>query len=198
MCLVACVASDPDCMTTCGDGRCVGNAGELCGNCAADCATTDPVCGNAACEPGEAPDCIADCGPTPWTWASDEAALLDLINDARTSGVACPDGTAAARPALTMNPSMLPAAREWAWEIAHHDVFLTGGAACNGRSYAERRAMGGFNGYVSNRNGGSVQAVFDSWMANESVCDVLMSTSPTEVAIAVAVDVQRGYLVLLK
>lgn len=198
MCLVSCVASDPDCATTCGDGRCVGNAGELCGNCATDCATTDPVCGNAACEPGEAPDCFADCGPTPWTWTAEETALLGFLNNARASGFECPGGTMEPVPPLTLDTSMLPTGREWAWEIAHHEFFTNGGAACNGRSYSQRRLQGGFNGYVSNRNASTVQAVYDSWMANSEVCDLLMSTLPTKAAVAVAVDAQRSYILLLK
>ena len=34
VCRVSCLAVDPDCTTTCGDGLCVGNAGESCKTCA--------------------------------------------------------------------------------------------------------------------------------------------------------------------
>src|SRR5262245_12405958 len=45
VCLVACVGLDSDCDTTCGDGTCVGNAGEMCNSCQSDCMTTNLVCG---------------------------------------------------------------------------------------------------------------------------------------------------------
>jgi uncharacterized protein YkwD len=196
VCLESCIATDPDCVPACGDGYCVANAGELCGNCPADCATTTPVCGNAACEPGEAPDCYADCGPTPWTWQSDENALLALVNDARTSGVACPEQKGVVRPALALSDNLRFAAREWAWEIAHHDHFSAN--ACNGRTYNERRTAGGFNSYTITQNGASVQSVFDSWMTNKPVCEMLMSPSHTIAAIGIAIDTKTGYVVVLK
>src|SRR5512146_1435669 len=52
-CAPGCGAADPDCPTACGDGICVGNAGELCTTCAAGCRTTANVCGNGTCGPGE-------------------------------------------------------------------------------------------------------------------------------------------------
>jgi hypothetical protein len=128
-CLVSCVDTDPDCMTTCGDGVCVGNAGELCGNCEADCKTMVAVCGNGACEAGEAPDCFADCGPTPWTWLAEEQEMLDRINAGRTNGTACPGGSMTTAPALTRDAALVTTVHEWVWELSHHDFFISGGGA---------------------------------------------------------------------
>lgn len=198
VCLVACVATDPDCQTTCGDSVCVGNAGELCGNCAADCATLTPTCGNGACETGEAPDCFADCGPVPWTWTADEASLLAMINNARTTGAACPSATGVVRPAVTADAGLQVAAREWVWELSHHDYFMTGGVACNGRTLADRKAIADFDSYVVNRGSTSVTTVFQSWMASTSACPILMEPSVTKISVSVAMDVKRSYLVVTK
>lgn len=86
ICVFGCAGIDDDCTTTCGDGTCVdgtcvGNAGELCANCAMACMTTNAVCGNGACDPGEpGAGCYADCGPSPWPWTQEEADLLGMLN----------------------------------------------------------------------------------------------------------------------
>ena len=196
-CLVSCVGSDPDCMTTCGDNRCVGNAGELCGNCMADCATTSVVCGNAQCQPGESPSCFADCGPMPWTWAAEEQQLLTLVQNARTNGTTCPGGSMVTRPAFTVSAAMLPAAREWVWEMSHHNYF--GGAnneACNGRTSAQRQQQGGFGGYVRSAGYATVQDAFNSWITSSTLCPIVMGTS-TNAAIAVSFDTRKAYLLVI-
>ncbi len=197
-CLVSCVATDPDCMTTCGDNRCVGNAGELCSSCAADCNTTAAVCGNGQCQAGESPDCFADCGPTPWTWAAEEAQLLALVQNARTSGFACPSMTSVTRPAFTVSAALLPPAREWVWEMSHHNYFgTTAQASCNGRSAAQREADGGFTGYVRSAGYDTVQAAFNAWMASASQCPIVMSTA-SMAAIAVSFDTRKSFILVLK
>ena len=198
-CLVACVDSDPDCVTTCGDGRCVGNAGELCGTCASDCGTREAVCGNGACDPGEAPACYADCGPAPWTWVSEEQQVIDRINAKRLAGVTCPGSNNEVRaPALVFEPSLAPTTHEWVWEIAHQNVLLTGGGACNGRTNADRQAPADFDAHVQSRGYASVTAAIEGWFANASICTSLLSTTRTKIAVGVAVDVARGYVVVLE
>ena len=198
-CLVACVATDPDCITTCGDGTCVGNAGELCSTCAADCNSTAVVCGNGQCQAGESPDCYADCGPVPWTWAAEEQQLIALVQNARTGGFTCPGGSAVTRPAYQIAAGLLPPAREWVWEMSHHDFFGAGAnnASCNGRSSAQRQTDGGFNGYVRSRGYADVQAVFNAWMSSTTQCPIVMSAAPMA-AIAVSYDTTRSYLLVLK
>jgi hypothetical protein len=198
-CLVACVDIDPDCTTTCGDGRCVGNAGELCGNCAADCATKAVVCGNGACEAGEAPDCYADCGPEAWQWLAMEQDAIDRINAKRTGGTTCPgENQPATAPALTTAAVLVPTVHEWAWEIAHQNVLTTGGGSCNGRTNAERQIPADFDTYVQSRGHASVEAAVTSWFANTTICPALMSTVRTKIAVGVAWDVAKGYVVVLE
>lgn len=197
-CLVACVATDPDCTTTCGDGRCVGNAGELCSACTADCATTSVVCGNGQCQAGESPDCFADCGPTPWTWAAEEQQLLALVQNARTGGYACPSTTSVTRPAFTVLSALVPPAREWVWEMSHHNYF--GGASqesCNGRTIAQRQQQGGFSGYVRSAGYATVQEAFNNWMSSPTLCPIVMGTA-TRAAIAVSFDTRKAYLLVLE
>jgi len=197
-CLVSCVDSDPDCMTTCGDGRCVGNAGELCGNCAADCATKTIVCGNGACEQGEAPDCYADCGPETWLWLAMEQDAIDRINAKRTGGTTCPGGNPAMAPALTKSAALVPTVHEWVWEIAHQNVLTTGGGSCNGRTNADRQIPADFDTYVQSRGHASVEAAVNSWFASSTICPSLMATTRTKIAVGVAFDVAKGYVVVLE
>ncbi len=198
ICLVACVATDPDCATTCGDNRCVGNAGELCGMCGADCATTSTVCGNAECEPGESPDCFADCGPVPWTWASEEQQLISLINNARTNGFTCPGAALVTRPAYTIDPAMKPGAREWIWEMSHHDYFGNNGDGCSGRTSAQRKLDGNFTGYTRSRGYATVQIAFDAWMASATSCPIVMSATAMQMNVAVSFATTRSYLMVVR
>jgi len=199
VCLVMCVATDPDCTTTCGDNRCVGNAGELCGTCTADCATTAVVCGNAQCQPGESPDCYADCGPVPWTWNTEEQQLMTLINNARTTGVACPGANNVTRPAFTLEPALIAGAREWAWEMSHSNYFGSTADGCNGRTYQQRKLDGGaFTGYVRSRGYATVQLAFDAWMASATQCPIVMSATATKMYASVAFDTAKSYLMVVK
>lgn len=197
-CLVSCVGTDPDCATTCGDGRCVGNAGELCGNCTADCMTKTAVCGNGACDMGEAPDCYADCGPSPWMWLAMEDDVVELINAKRTGGTACPNGNMTTAPALAKTSALVPTVHEWVWEIAHQNVLVSGGGACNGRTNAERQAPADFDSYVQSRGYTSVEAAIDGWFGISSICTSLMSVERTKIAAGVAWDVAKGYVVVLE
>jgi len=198
-CLVPCVGTDPDCTTTCGDGRCVGNSGELCGNCAADCATKAVVCGNGACDAGEAPDCYADCGPVSWMWLAMEQDVFDRINVKRTGGWTCPGtNNMTTAPALVQEPALLPTVREWVWEIAHQNVLITGGGSCNGRTNAERQLPVDFDTYVQSRNHASVEVAVNSWFSSSTICPSLMATTRTKIAVGVAWDVVKGYVVVLE
>ena len=198
-CLVSCVGMDPDCTTTCGDNKCVGNAGEMCKACAADCNTTTVVCGNGQCQAGESPDCFADCGPTPWTWTTQEQTLVTRINNARTNGFACPGSGTVTRPALTVDTTMQSASREWAWEIGHMDFYMQDASSCNGRTLADRKTAGGsFTSYVLGVGYGTADEAFNAWMASASLCSVVMSPNVTKLHAAVALDVAKAYIVVMK
>ena len=198
LCTVECVGVDPDCVTTCGDGRCVGNAKELCSVCAADCATLDPVCGNGACDPGErAAHCVADCGPDPWPWSGDEDQLVALINQTRTAGFQCASMVETA-PELAIDATMQPSAREWAWELAHQQFFDPSGGACNGRSLADREAAAGFAGYLSASGYTTVQDVLAAWLADPAQCAIVMSPVPTQIFVAIGRDVDAAYIIELR
>ena len=201
VCRESCLASDPDCATTCGDGRCVGNAGELCANCAADCATTSPVSGNGACDPGEDSDiCFADCGPTPWPWTSDEAALLAAVNSARTAGVMCP-GTGApttAPPALTELVTLQPNVRERAWEIAFQGFIAPDGHACNGRTLAQLLGGDGARAELGVQNAVTASAAVQAWATDGNLCPLLVSTSYTQFEAGVGHATSDGWVVQMK
>jgi hypothetical protein len=197
-CLLGCVGDDPDCTTSCGDSRCVGNAGELCTTCEADCQTLAAVCGNGHCQTNEAPDCYADCGPTPWTWTTAESDLLAMINAKRVGGHTCPNGTPVTAPALVASMALRPAARDWVWEIAHHEFVASGGGACNGRTFADRQVPVDFDYAVNGRGYASAAAAVEGWFSNESICPQLMSTARTQIATAVALDKLNVHLALLE
>lgn len=202
-CPLACVATDADCQTTCGDGRCVGNAGELCGNCTADCATTQLVCGNARCEAGEAADCYADCGPVPWQWNTQETNLFNSVNNARKNGVICPGDTAKRfAPVLTLltDPVTKNAAREWAWELAHHQ--FSGdpgqdGETCTNETFAQRRSEGKFTSAVVSFNATGAADAVNRWKGIASVCQIMMSKTVTRGLAGVAIDADPGWVLLM-
>jgi hypothetical protein len=198
VCPFGCVGTDPDCTTSCGDGLCIGNAGELCRTCAADCATLEPVCGNGACDPGEPETgCIADCGPAPWPWLADEEELVALIDQIRTGGFMCAT-MPVTQLALELDPALEPAAREWAWELAHHRYFDAAGGACNGRIAADREAAGGFTGYVTAAGYTTARDALTAWLADPIQCEILMSPVPTQAFVAIAHDVTTGFVVVLR
>jgi uncharacterized protein YkwD len=200
VCVFGCARIDDDCSTTCGDGTCIGNAGELCVSCSADCNTTTPVCGNGACDPGEAAaGCHADCGPAPWPWLQEEADLLEQINATRATGYACPAGAVPAAPALTAT-SFTPGAREWVWELAHQKFFMSGGVVCNGRTFAERATIGGYNAGM-NAGGPSTTTVaiaLSRWLGDSSQCSALLAATYTQIEVAVAHDADHAFVLLLK
>jgi hypothetical protein len=181
----------------CGDGTC---SGELCGSCPADCATRDPVCGNGACDPGEdSASCLADCGPTPWTWASDEQQLFDQVNALRTGGFRCPGAASVtSAPPLALQASFVPGGHEWAWEIAHQSFAVAGGGACNGRTFADRTAEWGFTAFVLDKDHATAADAFAAWKASATLCPILMNAQRTQGAAAIALDAAMGYLVVMK
>lgn len=198
-CLVSCVDMDPDCETTCGDDRCVGNAGELCGNCREDCAVRAVVCGNGHCQMGESPDCYADCGPTPWLWTAQEEELARLINTARTTGFACAAGPPVTRPAFEVVTDMLPGARDWVWEMSYQDVAPgPNSVGCNGRTSDEREQDGGFSGWLWARQWNTVEAAFDSWMSDPDTCPIVMTANSSRISIAVSLEGTRSYIMVLE
>ena len=92
----------------------------------------------------------------------------------------------------------MPGAREWVWEMSHHNFFGgTNNASCNGRTPAQRETDGGFNGYVRSAGYDNVQAAFNAWMASATQCPVVMSTA-TMAAIAVSFDTRKSYILVLK
>lgn len=200
-CLPACVGADTDCITTCGDSRCVGNAGELCSTCMADCMSMAAICGNGACDSGEdGTTCPADCGPAVWPWAQEEADLIAEVNARRTAGVTCPGDTMRTAPALSLDTTMQPGAREYAWEIGHHQYYAGDGISCNGRTFAMRQDAHGANGGTSYSSPTSLtaNAVVASWLSSASLCPVVMLTSRTQLAVGVVHDADHGYVVWFK
>ena len=192
---LTCAAMPP----VCGDGCCDGNNGELCSTCTTDCMTTNPVCGNGACDPGEdSTTCYADCGPSPWPWTADEMSVVTLLNQARTGGTACPGSGTSTAPALTANASLTAGARINTWEIAHESFFSSNGAVCNGRSFAQLQTEFGFVAQAAVIDATSSSAAVNTWMANSTLCPILMDPSFTLVGAAVAHDAHSAFMVRLK
>lgn len=200
VCRQSCLATDPDCTTTCGDGVCIGNAGELCPTCA-ECNTTAPICGNGACDAGEDDDiCFADCGPSPWSWTAQESDLLAKINAARAAGIDCGPSGPVTAPGLAQMANLMPASREWSWEFAHHQLDPNAPASCNGRSLQDRLANSGITGaygavaYVG--GGATPQDALDSWIATPTLCAIVADAQHTMVGVGVAHDATRGFVVV--
>jgi uncharacterized protein YkwD len=187
--------------TVCGDGCCIGNNGEMCSTCMADCATKSPVCGNGACDPGEtSANCYVDCGPTPWPWTGDENTLVILVNQARTGGTKCPGMAFATAPALTVDPSLTPGTRENVWEIAHQGFATGPGTTCNGRTLTDLFVEFNFNGQTAFWSGGAItpQNAVSGWLGNSGLCPILMSSGATAIGVAAAHDMLNAYMVRVR
>jgi hypothetical protein len=91
---------------------------------------------------------------------------------------------------------MQPGAREYAWEIAHHEFHMN--SACNGRTFAERQATYGGNAGLSHSLATTAAQAVASWSASSTLCPVLMLTTRTELAVGVALDAQPGWVMWLK
>jgi hypothetical protein len=198
-CLAQCVGTDPDCDTTCGDGKCVGNNGESCTECAADCATQVKVCGNGVCEAGEQTTCFIDCGPDPWTWVSEETSMLAAVNAARTNGTTCPgSGSPTTAPALVLDPTLTQPARDWAWQIGHDGFYMADASACNGESFTQRSNQGDYVTALSGYSFGSGAAAANFFITDTASCPTLMDSSRTAVGVGVALDGQRGFVLVMR
>lgn len=181
----------------CGDNICSGDSGELCSSCS-DCVTLSVVCGNGACEPGEA-DCYADCGPLPWpvAWEDEATSMLTALNNARVNGFQCPGtGAPVTAPALVYDTTYEPTAREWAWEAAHENWIPAD--ACNGRTALSRVTVAGAQ---------SIWKVFDSATGQDAItmllnysisCPNLMAAVNTKLAGAVSRDVIVSHAIVLR
>lgn len=170
----------------CGDGICGGTSNETCQSCASDCKTTQPVCGNYACDLGEdGASCPIDCGPSPWPWTSDEAELRSLINAKRTGGVTCPGGMGViTAPALADDANLDRAARDIAWEEAEHGT--VGLTRCDGQSVLFYLAQVGASNSQVNSNTNTNQQRVDAWAADMNGCPNLMDASKTIMGVSIA------------
>lgn len=191
VCRRSCVLEDPDCVPTPGDGVCVGNAGELCTR-DNDCRTREDVCGNGECSASEDSDlCYADCGPTPWPWAEQEAALLAAVNERRARGIACDGGAAVTLGPLTLDVGAQRVARERAWELSFAGQSAAGGS-CNGRSPWEIVVSAGVSsppaGLLQSRGnaGSQLSEVVEIWVAAPTLCPFLINPMITRITPAVA------------
>jgi uncharacterized protein YkwD len=186
----------------CGDGCCAGDQGEMCSSCAADCAVTTPACGNGQCDPGEdSTSCYVDCGPTPWAWTTDETALLTAVNQARTGGTKCPGRPLTTAPAVPVDPTLVPAARDNVWEIAHQNYFQPSGAVCNGRTFGQLQTEYGFTAqatYFSGNTTATVANAMSVWLNSSTLCPIVMDPTLTGAAAVAARDVNAAFLLRVK
>ena len=189
-------------VAVCGDGLCSGNLGESCPACAADCKTTQPVCGNGTCDAGESSaTCAPDCGPTPWTFGQMETDFLTEINAKRVAGTPCtPMGPMGAMESpLARDPADPAYARHLAWEIAHDNNMLATTKTCSG---ADMEAAfvnpAGYSYAVFGWNYFDGTSAADGLIADASTCSYLMDPARTTAMVGVASDVSRGYVIFLK
>lgn len=202
VCRQTCLTTDPDCTTTAGDNKCVGNAGELCPNALyPECDTTADVCGNGDCSATETSDtCYADCGPAPWTWSALEDEVITRINAARAAGITCPGGSLTTRGALTFFAQTQPGSHEAAWELAHHRQPVAEGA-CNGRTLPQRLTEYGAvlpAALLLYENAGATpQLAVEAWIATSGLCELLISADYTTISAGVAHDGTRGIAIVL-
>ena len=180
----------------CGDGVCEGTAGESCASCAVDCKSQAAVCGNAACDPGEdGASCYVDCGPLPWTWATDETDLVAAINSARTMGFTCNGAAVPPTNALTVDAGLQAAARDLAWEEAQFGT--VGSRRCDGESIVTFLAMAKANTQRLADGRTTTADRIDTWIGDPSACAQLAGAA-TVVGVAVAIALNNTYVVLMR
>ena len=198
-CDASCIGMDTDCVTTCGDGRCVGNAGEKCGNCAADCAVLAVVCGNGICEAGETTSsCLTDCGPSPWPWLQDEADFLADLNQIRTAGFMCPGtSTPTVAPVLQMGADPTEGAHHLAWQIGHQPSFPADTTTCNGTGYLMLVNAAGYGGGVFAPDPSGPAGALAGFESDAGTCQRLMM-SYTSASVGRVVDASGAWVVFLK
>jgi hypothetical protein len=190
-CPQGCAGLDSDCVAVCGDGMCVGNAGETCGNCMADCDTMADVCGNGFCDPGEdGTNCATDCGPSPWpaAYVQLEADGLAAMNQLRTGGVTCPGDAmpTVAGAVIGDPPDGAMAARRMAWQIAHEPYYPSSGALCNGVGLASVLSGYGEIEFLAGCASGS--CAMNVFAGSDNTCADFMKASWTHVTIGAVFD----------
>jgi hypothetical protein len=180
----------------CGDGVCVGQSGELCVNCTADCATLAKVCGNGVCEPDEQPACVADCGPAPWPWGAEANEIIASVNAARQMGVTCASGGGQVVGVLAYDATLEAGAREFAWEAAHQNWAATDG--CNGRTGFDRLAAYGASSVWKTFDASSSNDAVAQLLAFDPACPELMRASNTRIGAAAAHDLITSHAIMLR
>jgi hypothetical protein len=197
MCPAGCVGMDSDCVNVCGDGLCVGNAGEKCGACAADCATTSDVCGNGHCDVDESSaSCPTDCGPSPWPWDQQGADLVSMLSAMRTGGFTCPGGAMTTVGALSAGPDPKRGADHLAWEIAHQP-FFTGLNECDGTTFISDINAAGYSGGAFGQTATAASAIAQI-KGDGPTCMRVMMGQYTTASVAMALDVSDAWVIFLK
>ncbi len=198
VCDATCVGMDSDCVAVCGDGMCVGNAGETCGACAADCAVLAPVCGNGHCDSNEdSVNCETDCGPAIWPWDQFAADAVTMFNAVRTAGYTCPGGSLVTASAFVTVADPTDTANHVAWEIAHQQ-YLVGNNECNGTAFNADRTAAGFGYLIFEMNSQTAAELVSDILSSSSLCPKIMQPSYTQVVIGAAFDLSTGWAILLK
>lgn len=100
-----------------------------------------------------------------------------------------------------MTTALWPGAREYVWEMAHHETPAGNNLSCNGRTIQQRQAPHGANGGLAVSSTGTfanMTAVVDIWKASAALCPILMTTSSTQASTAVAHDAMHGFAIWFK
>jgi hypothetical protein len=202
LCPSGCLGLDNDCVATCGDGICSGNAGEKCASCDADCNTMADVCGNGICDPDESSaTCMTDCGPSPWPSAqiAIEDDFLAKLNTARAAGVTCPGTTSATiGGALARGPEDPSVMQHLAWQIAHQPSFPAGTVTCNGVGYETFGNAVGYSIGVFGYNYGTADFAVSSFLADSGTCPLIVDPGRTTVVLAVGQDLANSWVMFLR
>lgn len=154
-------------------------------------ATAAPVCGDGTCHDDETCDnCPADCGACPWPsdWVAKEQRILELVNEARASGVNCPSGPQPATHPVAYHEALTWAARRHSEDMGTQNYFSH--TSQDGRSFADRVYEAGYDAFAYGENiaAGNVDAedTFNQWLLSDGHCRNMMSGQANELGVGYA------------
>jgi uncharacterized protein YkwD len=146
---------------------------------------------DAFCEPS-ACEYVTDCRVCPDQWderqATEEDLMVDLVNEARRSGLQCPSGFRPAVPELVADDKLRTAARLHALDMGENAYFEHD--SLDGREPWDRMEDAGYTGFASGENiaAGSNNAIgtFEQWKNSDGHCLNMMDGDFNEIGVGYA------------
>jgi len=157
-----------------------------------DAGTTMPVCGDGVCTaPAEdCLNCMMDCGPCNWppAQATQEDAMVGLVNQLRAMGATCGTTTHAPAGPVVMNAQLRHAARAHSQDMADQDYFAHD--SLDGRTPWTRIAAAGYTASAVGENiaagNSTAQRTFDQWLNSPGHCRNMMKSNANEMGVGYA------------